>query len=86
MLIKINHLYIKYQINIFYQKKKSINPQINIIKKTSHFAFGQIYKLQRYGQDKMHVSVINVLTNLDKIQSILRCLSHGGATIDVFLK
>jgi hypothetical protein len=37
-------------------------------------------------QYKMHGSVINVLANLDQIQSILPHLSHDGATIGVFLK
>jgi hypothetical protein len=34
----------------------------------------------------MHGNVINVPTNLDKIQSILPCLPHDGAIICVFLK
>jgi len=34
----------------------------------------------------MHSSVINVLTNMNEIQSILPCLSHDDATISVFLK
>jgi hypothetical protein len=50
------------------------------------FAFAQIYKLQGYGQYKMHGSVINVPTNVDQIQSILPHLPHDGATIGVFLK
>jgi hypothetical protein len=38
---------------------------------SSHFTFVQIYKLQRYGQYKMHGIVINVPANVDQIQSIL---------------
>ncbi len=34
----------------------------------------------------MHGSVINVLANVNQIQSILSCLPHDGATINVFLK
>jgi len=34
----------------------------------------------------MHGSVINVLRNVDLIQSILSRLPHDSATIDVFLK
>jgi hypothetical protein len=34
----------------------------------------------------MHGSVINVLRNVDQIQSILSHLPHDGATIGVFLK
>jgi hypothetical protein len=34
----------------------------------------------------MHGSVINVLRNVDQIQSILSRLPHDGATIGVFLK
>jgi hypothetical protein len=34
----------------------------------------------------MHGSVINVLANVNQIQSILPCLQHDGATICVFLK
>jgi hypothetical protein len=34
----------------------------------------------------MHSSVINVLTNMNEIQSILPRLSHDDATINVFLK
>ncbi len=34
----------------------------------------------------MHGTIINVLANVDQIQSILRCLPHDGATIVVFLK
>jgi hypothetical protein len=48
-------------------------------------AFAQIYKLQGYGQYKMHGSVINVLANVDQTQSI-PCLPHDGATICVFFK
>jgi len=50
------------------------------------FVFAQIYKFQRYGQYKMHGSVINVPTNVDQTQSILPHLPHGGVTQCVFLK
>jgi hypothetical protein len=48
------------------------------------FAFAQIYKLQRYGQYKMHGCVINVPKNVDQTQSILPHLPHDGAIIGVF--
>ncbi len=53
---------------------------------SSCITFVQIYKLEKYGQYKMHGNVINVLANVDKIQSILPCLPHNGATIGVFRK
>ncbi len=34
----------------------------------------------------MHGSVINVPPNVNQTQSILSCLPHDGATINVFLK
>jgi len=34
----------------------------------------------------MHGSVVNVLANVNKIQSILPYLPHDGATIGVFFK
>ncbi len=34
----------------------------------------------------MHGNVINVLTNVDQIQSILPHFPHDGVTINVFLK
>jgi hypothetical protein len=34
----------------------------------------------------MHGYVINVLTNVDKTQSILPCLPHDGVAINVFFK
>jgi hypothetical protein len=34
----------------------------------------------------MHSSVINVPTNVNQTQSILPCLPHDGATINMFLK
>jgi hypothetical protein len=37
-------------------------------------------------QYNMHGSVINVLANVNKIQSILPCLPPDGATIGVFFK
>jgi hypothetical protein len=75
--------------------KISRNKIISLIKKltqleehfvSTRFIFAQIYKLQRYGQYKMHGSVINVLANVDHTQSILSHLPHDGATIGVFLK
>jgi hypothetical protein len=48
---------------------------------SSHFAFVQIYKLCRYGQYKMHGSVINVLTNMNQTQLILPRLPHNDITI-----
>jgi len=39
-----------------------------------------------YEQYKMHGSVVNVLANVNKIQSILPYLPHDGATIGVFFK
>jgi hypothetical protein len=48
--------------------------------------FAQIYKLQGYGQYKMHGSVINVLANVDQTQSILPHLPHDGVTTGVFIK
>lgn len=36
--------------------------------------FAQIYQVQRYGQFKMHGSVINVPLNLNRIQLVLPCL------------
>jgi hypothetical protein len=48
--------------------------------------FVQIYKLYGYGQYKIHGSVINVLANVNQIQSILPCLPNDDASIDVFLK
>ncbi len=34
----------------------------------------------------MHGTVLNVLANVDQIQSILPCLPHDGAIITMFLK
>jgi hypothetical protein len=48
-----------------------------------HLIFAQIYKFQRYGQYKMHGSDINVLANVDQIQSILPHLPHHGVTIGI---
>jgi hypothetical protein len=53
---------------------------------SSGFAFAQIYKLEGYGQYKMHGSVFNVPVNVDQIQSILPRLPHDGAIIGVFRK
>ncbi len=53
---------------------------------SSCITFVQIYKLEKYGQYKMHGSVINVPTNVDKIQSTLSRLPHNGATRGVFHK
>jgi len=86
--MKINHAYIKYQIK-FLKNNYSISLKINTIKRTSispHFAFAQIYKLQGYGQYKMHGSVINVPANVDQTQSILSHLPHDGVTIYVLFK
>jgi hypothetical protein len=60
--------------------------QLNFLKISSWFVYTQIYKLQRYGQYKMHGNVINVPANVDQIQSILSHLLHDGATICVFFK
>jgi hypothetical protein len=48
--------------------------------------FAQIYKLERYGQYKMHGNVFNVPANVDQIQSILTRLPHDSAIIGVFRK
>ncbi len=53
---------------------------------SSCIIFAQIYKLEGYGQSKMHGSVINAPTNVDQIQSTLPRLPHDGATIGVFCK
>jgi hypothetical protein len=53
---------------------------------SSCIIFVQIYKLEKYGHYKMHGSVINVLANVDKIQSTLPRLPHNGAIIGVFHK
>jgi hypothetical protein len=50
------------------------------------FVSVQIYKLYGYGQYKIHGDVIDVLENVNQIQSILPCLPNDDATIDVFLK
>jgi hypothetical protein len=34
----------------------------------------------------MHDNIINVLANVNQIQSILPCLSHDSAIINMFLK
>ncbi len=51
-----------------------------------HFFFVQIYKLYGYGQSKMHGSVINVVTNMNEIKSILSHLPHDDTIIGVFIK
>jgi hypothetical protein len=61
-------------------------PQLKECLISPHLTFAQIYKLQGYGQYKMHDSVINVPTNVDQTQSILSCLSNDGVIIGVFLK
>ncbi len=75
--------------------KISINKIISSIQKLTqlekHFisprlAFVQIYELQGYKQYKMHGNVINVLANVDQIQSILSCLPHDIAIICMFLR
>ena len=49
-------------------------------------AFAQIYKIQGYGQYKMHRSIINVLANVNETQSILPHLPQDDSIIGVFLK
>jgi hypothetical protein len=43
-------------------------------------AFAYIYKLHNYGQYKLHGSVINVPTNIDRVQSILLRLPDNDLT------
>ncbi len=50
------------------------------------FIFVQIYKLYGYGQYKIHGNAINVLANVNQIQSILPHLPNDDVTIHVFLK
>jgi len=87
--VKINHLYIKYQIKNLERKLFPLVQKLTQLKKrfiSPRLYFAQIYKLQGYGQYKIHGNVINVPTNVDQTQSILPHLPHDGATIGVFLK
>ncbi len=49
-------------------------------------AFTPIFQLKGYGQYEMHENIVNVLTNLDLVQSILLQLSYDDSSIAVFLK
>jgi hypothetical protein len=49
-------------------------------------AFAQIYKLHGYGQYKMKGVVINVPSNINKMQLVLPRLRYDEAIIDLFLK
>ncbi len=88
ILVKINHLYIKYQIK-FLERKLFHQFKNNTIKITFYFTtyfFAQNFKFQGYGQYYMYGSVIDVHANVNQIQSILPHLPHDGATIGVFFK
>jgi hypothetical protein len=87
--MKINHPYIKVPNKISRNKIIPSIQKLTQLKKhfiSPCFAFAQIYKLQRYGQYKMHGNVINILANVYQIQSILPHLPNDGAIIGVFLK
>ncbi len=84
--MKINHLYIKYQIKNLETKLFPLIQKLTQLEKrfiSPRLIFAQIYKLQGYGQYKIHGNVINVPTNVDQTQSILPHLPHDGATIGV---
>ncbi len=48
--------------------------------------FAQMFQLQRHGQYGLHGSIVNVLTNLNIIQTILPCMPYEDHIIFVFFK
>jgi len=53
---------------------------------TPQQAFTQIWQVEGYGQYKIPGSIINVLANVNKTQSILPCILYNEATIGIILK
>jgi len=51
-----------------------------------HLAFAQIFQLKGYGQYGMHENILDVLTNLDLVQSILPQLLYDDSSIAVFFE
>jgi hypothetical protein len=64
-------------------------PILNKIKErliTPCFAFAQIFQVKWYKQYGMHGSIVNVLTNLDLVQTIFPRLPYDDNSIVIFFK
>ncbi len=53
---------------------------------TPPLAFAQIFQLKGYGKYEMHGSIVNVLTNLNLVQTILFQLPCDDCSIAILLK
>ena len=89
-MIKMNKIPIFYVPNNIFRniRIESVN-KLNVLEERLIYpqqAFAQIYKLHNYGQYKLHGSVINVSSNLDKVQFILPRLLENDTTIGVVIK